>query len=98
MKEAQLERQCSSPHLAKLAQSGNFLWREWTGQFGLSEQQIEDVGIDVSLDEIGKAQKALNKWLNLNAFTATYKKLINIFLEGGNAVLAGDVCELLKGM
>ena len=96
--EAQLKKQWSGQHLATLARSGNFLWREWAGQFGLSDQQIKDLEVDLSLDGAGKAQGALNMWHKLNAFTATYQRLVEIFLEGGNAILAGDVCELLRGM
>ena len=98
IKEAQLKNQFSSEHLARLALSRNFVWREWVGQFGLSEQQIKDIEVDVSLDGTAKAQKALNKWHSLYGILATYIKLAETFLEGGNALLAGDVCELLKGM
>ena len=100
IKEAQLKNEFSNIHLASLARSGNFQWRKWAGQFRLSDQQIKDIDseVDVCLDGVEKAQKALNMWHDRLGFTATYRKLVEIFLKNGNAKLAGEVCELLKGM
>ena len=97
LSDEQLDQECCDQHLARLARSGKFLWREWAWQFGLSDQQINDIEVDVSLDGVGKAQKALNNWHDLLGFTATYRKLVEIFLEAENAVLAGEACELLNG-
>ena len=67
-------------------------------QLGLFHDQINGIEVDPSLDEFGKAQKALYKWHDLLGFTATYRCLIEMFLAGDKALLAGEVCELLKGM
>ena len=64
-------------------------------QLGLSDQRTKDID-GMSLDETGKAQKALNVWQDTK-FLATYGDLVETFLGGGNAKLAGEVCELLKG-
>ena len=96
IKEAQLEEECSDQHLATLARSKWFHWRDWSKQLELSEQQIEDIE-GMSLEEVGKAQKSLSIWQDINSFLATYENLIEIFLGGGNAKLAGEVCKLLKG-
>ena len=95
IKEDKLEEECSDEHLATLSQSKKFLWQNWSKQLGLSDQQVKDVE-GMSLDEAGKAKQALNEWHTVNGFKATYGKLVEIFLEGKNAVLAGDVCKLLR--
>ena len=93
--EEQLEEECSDEHLETL--SKKFVWKDWADQLGLSDKQIQDID-GMSLDESGKAQKALSKWQDINAFLATYENLVETFLGGGNAKLAGEVCKLLKGM
>lgn len=93
--EEQLEDECSDQHLRTLSQSKWFIWRHWAKQLGLSDTQIEDIK-SMPLEETGKAQKALSLWQDINAFLATYENLVEIFLGGGNAKLAGEVCELLK--
>lgn len=94
--EEQLEEECSDKHLATLALSKWFFWKDWVMQLGLSDQQIEDIE-SMRMEEAGKAQKVLSIWQDVNGFLATYVNLIEIFLEGGNAKLAGEVCGLLNG-
>ena len=66
-------------------------------RLGLSDCQVKNID-DLSPDEADKNKKTLNMWHNLVGFTATYRSLIEIFLEGENSLLAEEVCELLKGM
>ena len=95
--EEQLEEECSDEHLETLSQSKRFVWKDWADQLGLSDEQIKDID-GMSLDGSGKAQTALSIWQDINGFLATYEKLAETFLGGGNAKLAGEVCKLLKGM
>lgn len=97
VKESQLEEQCSDLHLAKIARLEKFVWSKWVKHLGLSNDDITDIEDDASLDSAGKALRALSKWQELNAFLATYENLIKIFLEGGNALLAQEVCKMLNG-
>lgn len=93
--EEQLEKECSDEHLATLAQSKKFVGKDWVKQLGLSDKQIENID-GKSLDQAGKFPDALNEWHTLNGFMATYGTLVETFLKGGNAVLAGEVCKLLS--
>ena len=93
--EEQLKEECSDEDLETL--SKKFVWKDWADQLGLSDKQINDID-GMSLDGSGKAQSALSKWQDINAFLATYENLVETFLGGGNAKLAGEVCKLLKGM
>ena len=97
--EEQLEDECSDQHLEILSRSDKFVtgWKDWAKPLGLSDKQIKDID-GMSLDGAGKAQKALSIWQDVHDFMATYKKLAETFLGGGNARLAGEVCKLLNGV
>ena len=96
LSEEKLEEECSEADLLVLSRSRQFQWRDWVERLGLSDYQTKEID-DMSLDEADKNQKALNMWHNLFGFTATYRRLIEVLLEGENSLLAGEVCELLKG-
>lgn len=63
----------------------------------LEAREIEEVDVDQKYEQ-EKRHKSLQKWKSKFAFKATYKKLINAFLESARADHAEEVCKLLASL
>ena len=90
-----LDQRCSEEHLRKIAKKISN-WEQFAKPLGLSEQDIQEIRTDNNLDYEMKALRVLEKWMKFYSFTATYANLMCICLEQRDAVLAEEVCKLLK--
>jgi len=63
----------------------------------LEAREIKEVDVDQKYEQ-EKRHKSLQKWKSKFAFRATYKKLINAFLESARADHAEEVCKLLASL
>ena len=61
------------------------------------QQDIADIRSDQLLDShYMKTVRVLEKWHRSNSFMATYKNLIEVSLTLGDAVLATNICKIIK--
>ena len=93
-----LNKRCTTTHLFALAHDEDFQWQKWSQNLGIPFPDYHELEQNKELDERRKAEKLLEKWRKRFAFKATYRRLVEIFLEGGSVVLAMRVCEFLKGI
>ena len=90
-----LDQRCSEDHLRKIAKKISN-WEQYAKPLGLSDQDIQEIRTDNNLDYEMKTLRVLEKWTKFYGFKATYKNLVRICLEQRDAVLAEEVCKLLK--
>ena len=90
-----LDQRCSETHLRRIAKKISN-WEQYAKPLGLSEQDIQEIRTDNNLDYEMKAHRVLEKWTKIYGFKATYKNLVHICLEQRDAVLAEEVCKLVK--
>ena len=90
-----LDQRCSEEHLRKIAKRISN-WEQYAKPLGLSEQDIQEIRTDNNLDYEMKALRVLEKWTKFYSFIATYKNLVRICLEQRDAVLAEEVCKLVR--
>ena len=70
-------------------------WKTAAPRLGLKQAEIEAIESDARSTEEMR-QKTLQKWADKFAHKATYRRLITVFLEVGDAKLASKACELLS--
>ena len=88
-----LDQECSDKHLKSISL---FLDRGSVApHLGLSEIDIQDIDCD-KRKEAEKRLQTLEKWKRKYAFKATYRKLVEILLDIGDASSAQKVCKLLQ--
>ena len=72
-------------------------WLTLAHSLEISLQDITHIKSDHQLEPYMKAKSTLDKWLRYNSYNATYKKLIEVLLEQGDAELATNICSIVKG-
>ena len=89
----ELNKPCSDEHITSIAL---FLanWQTVAPLLGLSETDEEDVEEEGKKTQ-DKRYKTLRRWKDKNLFKATYRVLVDVFLQLGKANLAEKVCRLL---
>ena len=90
-----LDQRCSEDHLRKIAKKISN-WEQYAKPLGLSDQDMQEIRTDNNLDYEMKTHRVLEKWTMFYGFKATYKNLMHICLDQRDAVLAEEVCKLLK--
>ena len=70
-------------------------WMTYARSLGISDTTLNDAKEDIMWSKEQRYQ-GLVKWKQKKAFRATYKKLVELFLDKENAELAQQVCEFLK--
>lgn len=94
--ESDLNQKCTREHLDIITKEvGN--WLDYVYALGLSDQETNAIRTDSMLSYGAKSRRMLEVWHNKNGFEATYRRLTNVFLEGGNANIAEIVCKLVQG-
>ena len=88
-----LDKEVSEEHLRKISRI--IAHHEIVGpELGLTSQEMTTISSDVNKQELQKIEM-LKKWKQKYIWNATYRKLIEAFLNCGRADHARDVCELL---
>ena len=95
--EADLDQQCSREHLATIAKEIDN-WLDYAYLLGLSDQDVNGIRADSMLSYGMQVQTTLGMWQKKNGFKATYRCLVEIFLNEKNVTVANVVCSLIKGM
>ena len=88
----QLDQKCSDDHLYSLSQFLN--WRRIAPYIGLNDTDQSDTERD-GKDESDKRLKALQMWKRRFGFKATYRMLVQAYLDIDNADHAERVCRIL---
>ncbi len=94
--DALLKTRCSSEHLRRIAALVPN-WRELAMNLRLTEADIIDIDSNRLLTPIMRAQTVLDRWCDSNSFMASYKMLMEAFIQGDHAGLAERVCKIAKG-
>ena len=92
-----LDKECTDYHLRRIAHLDHNWLTLATNLPGVSEQDITQIRNDHQLEPAVRALRVLEKWHRSNSFMATYKKLIEVSLMQGDAVLASNICSIMKG-
>lgn len=93
--ESQLDKQCSKEHRNEVAiELGN--WLDYEHLLELSSLDVASIRSDVALSYSSQCRKALDIWDRRNGYKATYRRLVDVFLKGGDANGAKFVCQLVK--
>ena len=69
-------------------------WQKWVMALSphLEPADLKD------LTDTTRCKQVLGKWRKKHGRKATFRRLVEVFLEGDNADLAEKVCKYLKGM
>ena len=88
----ELNKPCCDDHIASISL---FLadWQTVAPLLGLTETDEEDVEEGKKTQD--KRYKTLRKWKSKNSFKATYRVLVDVFLNLVRADLAEKVCRLV---
>lgn len=94
IQECHLKKRCNDEHVREVALLID-KWEVYASHLGLTQTEIDSIKEDGRANEEKKIL-ALQKWKTKNAFKATFKVLIQMFLKAGNAELAEKVAIMLK--
>ena len=91
--KANLNKRCADEHLKSIS---HFLdWRATAPHLGLSPTEIQDIEDEDRKSEVRRL-KTLQRWNSKCCFKATYRKLIEVFLDMGRADHAEKLCIILR--
>ena len=94
LSKEQLKQVCVDKHLVAISK---FIgcWETCASHFELTQAEIEEIKADGRNHEQRKLFM-LQKWREKKAFLATFGALVGIFLKCDNALMAQNVCDVLK--
>ena len=90
----QLDCQCSDDHLLIIAKKIDN-WMQYANALKLTGQDIESIRTDIDLNYHFRSLQSLKMWQRRYAFRATYRVLVDVCLNEGNAKLAEEICQLI---
>jgi len=93
---SQLNGSPNSDELYGIAREQGHEWEQCAVKLGLKDQEINDIKVNDRHDVLEQRHKALVQWKQHGTFMATYKQLVEVFIDVRRNDLAQYVCKLVK--